>query len=158
MNIYKKQETAKGKWDSFFKDNWDSPYMIVSSGIYDCRKLDGFTYVGEKAEIIGLITYVESEEEVEIVSLDSLREGRGIGSLLIDRVESVADGRRIKVITTNENIHAIRFYQRRGFRLKSVVRGAVEKARLVKPSIPRFSSTGIPILDEIVLVKGDGER
>jgi ribosomal protein S18 acetylase RimI-like enzyme len=57
------------------------------------------------------------------------------------------------LVTTNDNVDAIRFYQRRGYRIASIDRGAVDRARSIKPSIPLIGFHGIPIRDELTLVK-----
>jgi hypothetical protein len=62
--------------------------------------------------------------------------------------------RRYWVLTTNDNVDALRFYQRRGFRLTAVRCGAVDEARrTVKPEIPLTGDYGIPIRDEIELAQ-----
>ena len=59
---------------------------------------------------------------------------------------------RLWVITTNDNVDALRFYQRRGFRLVRVHRGAVDRSRAsLKPEIPPVGAYGIPLRDEIEL-------
>ena len=55
------------------------------------------------------------------------------------------------VITINDNLDALRFYQRRGMRLVAVRPGAVDEARRLKPSIPVIGAQGIPIHDELEL-------
>lgn len=60
---------------------------------------------------------------------------------------------RIWLITTNDNLNALGFYQKRGFRIKAVYPGAVDEARRIKPEIPLAASNGIPIRDEIELEK-----
>jgi hypothetical protein len=57
----------------------------------------------------------------------------------------------LRVTTTNDNLNALRFYQRRGFRMTEVRPGAVDRARSQKPSIPLVGEFGIPIHDEIDL-------
>ncbi|WP_406673419.1 GNAT family N-acetyltransferase [Nonomuraea sp. N2-4H] len=72
---------------------------------------------------------------------------------LIDAVRAVAAERglaRLTLITTNDNTHALRFYQRYGFDLVALHREAVERARELKPSIPK-ESDGIPIRHELEL-------
>jgi hypothetical protein len=54
-------------------------------------------------------------------------------------------------ITTNDNFPALRFYQKRGFRIVAVHPGAVERSRVMKPSIPLWGIDSIPIRDEIEL-------
>jgi GNAT superfamily N-acetyltransferase len=103
-------------------------------------------------EINGLITYNISNDECEIVSLDSKVEGRGIGSTLINLVvekakESIC--KRIWLITSNDNLKAIRFYQKRGFDIKAVHQNAITEARKIKPSIPWVGIDGIPVRHEI---------
>jgi hypothetical protein len=59
---------------------------------------------------------------------------------------------RLWVITTNDNVDALRFYQRRGFCLVRVHRGAVDRSRAgLKPEIPAVGAYGIPLRDEIEL-------
>ena len=60
--------------------------------------------------------------------------------------------RRLWLVTTNDNVDALRFYQRRGFRLTELQAGAVDVSRAtLKPSIPEVGDHGIPIRDELVL-------
>jgi hypothetical protein len=59
----------------------------------------------------------------------------------------------IRLTTTNDNLDAIRFYQRRGLRLVALRPGAVDRARLEKPEIPRVGDYGIPLRDEIDLAR-----
>jgi ribosomal protein S18 acetylase RimI-like enzyme len=88
------------------------------------------------------------------VTLDAFAERRGVGSALLEDVASLARRRRCRrlwLITTNDNLNALRFYQRRGLRLVAVRPGAVVEARKLKPEIPTMGAEGIPIRDEIEL-------
>jgi GNAT superfamily N-acetyltransferase len=103
-----------------------------------------------------IITFVIRGEECEIVSLDSVIENHGIGSALLKQVETFAPQHGcalIRLITTNDNLRALRFYQKRGYQIVKVFPNAVEKARQIKPSIPLVSADGIPIRDEFLLTK-----
>jgi N-acetylglutamate synthase-like GNAT family acetyltransferase len=91
---------------------------------------------------------------MEIVTLDALQTRHGIGTVLLQRVEYTARKRGIRrlwLVTSNDNLDALRFYQRRGFLLCAVRPGAVEQARSQKPSIPVTGHYGIPLRDEIEL-------
>jgi hypothetical protein len=57
------------------------------------------------------------------------------------------------LITTNDNLNALEFYQKRGYRIIEVISDAVNKARKVKPSIPLIGYKGIPLQDELRLKK-----
>ncbi|WP_042474951.1 GNAT family N-acetyltransferase [Bacillus ndiopicus] len=155
MPITKITEKNRLQVIDFFEENWGSSEMIISSGTYVCSELDGFIFE-EKNRILGLVTYVIHKHEVEVISLDSIAEGKGIGSLLMKEVEKLAQQKAISTIslvTTNDNLNALRFYQKRGYKIEAVFPNAVEKAREIKCTIPMIGNDGIPITDEIRLVK-----
>lgn len=140
---------------NFFRKHWGGSQMIISSGTYDCAMLDGYVYV-EEAAIIGLVTYVIHGNSLEIISLDSIREGNGIGSRLMAEVEQFAVEHaipKIELITTNDNLQALKFYQKRGYRITHIFPNAVMEARKVKPTIPLIGNEGIPLHDELKLQK-----
>lgn len=156
MKRYATKDIPKSRIVDFFKHHWGSQEMVISSGVYDCSKLDGFTIVNDEDNIIGLITYIIKGKECEIISLDSIEEGKGVGTSLVQEVENLAvkeNCQLIKVITTNDNLLALKFYQKRGFTLSKILNNAVEKARRIKPEIPLLGNDGIPIRDEIELIK-----
>jgi len=159
MTVIPIQQLPQQDVVKFFKEHWGSTEMVISSGIYDCSKLEGFVYVDEQNSILGLMTYSIRKEECEIISLDSIVEGKGIGSLLVQAVEDNAFEQActiITLITTNDNLHALKFYQKRGYHLVEIIQNAVEQARAFKPEIPLIGNDGIPIRDEIRLAKQSG--
>ena len=88
--------------------------MVVSSGTYQLSELPGFVAYDE-AEIIGVITYIIRNDQIEIISLDSFRENVGIGSQLLKKLEEISEEKditNISVITTNDNLNALKFYQK----------------------------------------------
>ncbi|ODA16111.1 GNAT family N-acetyltransferase [Geobacillus thermoleovorans] len=156
MNIVPTKQLDRTIVNQFFNDHWGSPQMVVSTGIYTCSELDGFAAVENGSRIVGLITFVIRGNECEIISLDSIMENRGIGSALLHEAEAWARQQRctaVQLITTNDNLHALRFYQKRGYQIVNVFPNAVDKARQIKPNIPKTSPDGIPIRDELLLVK-----
>ena len=137
----------------FWIEHWGGEEMITRGNVYRPEQLDGFI-VEENNEWIGLITFLVSNNELEVTSLDSLREGQGIGTALIIKVIEEArtgDCKRVFLITTNDNLNALGFYQRRGFELVKINRGAVNESRKIKPSISLIGENNIPIRDEIEL-------
>ncbi|WP_455620171.1 GNAT family N-acetyltransferase [Eisenbergiella sp.] len=87
-----------------------------------------------------------------IPSLDSLTEGKGIASSLIEKMIAAARQKHCKkaiVITTNDNINAIRFYQKRGFDMVKLYHNALDASRRLKPQIPLIGENGIPLQHEI---------
>jgi ribosomal protein S18 acetylase RimI-like enzyme len=137
----------------FWIDHWGGEEMITRGRIHRPEQLDGFIVAGGE-EWLGLLTFVLEGNECEITSLDSLREGQGIGSKLIDRAIEEARTRgckRLFLITTNDNLNALGFYQKRGFEIAAVYRGAVNASRKIKPGIPLVGHNNIPLRDEIEL-------
>lgn len=156
MKIHKVDDVPKKMIIDFFRAHWGSTEMVISSGVYDCCALDGFIVINENGEITGVITYVKKGQECEIISIDSIIEGKGIGTALIQEVEQLATKEKcklMKLVTTNDNLSALKFFQKRGFVLSHIINHAVEKARMLKPEIPLIGYHGIPIRDEIVLIK-----
>jgi len=137
----------------FWVDHWGGEVMIIRGDVYRPEQLNGFV-VEEHGEWTGLITFVCKDGEMEVTSLDSLREGQGLGTILMNRVIEEARKqkcKRVVLITTNDNLNAIGFYQKRGFQMSAIHRGAVDEARKIKPGIPKMGSHGIPLRDEIEL-------
>ena len=123
--------------------------------------LDHPALVAEAADghLLGMLTYVPGHgwRQCEILTLHAGEQWRGAGTALIEAVGQLARQQgcaRLWVITTNDNVDALRFYQRRGFCLVTVHRGAVDRSRAhLKPEIPSVGAYGIPLRDEIELEK-----
>jgi GNAT superfamily N-acetyltransferase len=110
--------------------------------------------------LVGVLTFVLADADCEILTLHAAERFRGTGSALIDAAERLAAHAgcsRLWLITTNDNTDALRFYQRRGFRLAALHRGAVDESRArMKPDIPRIGDHGIDLRDELELDKVPG--
>ncbi len=137
----------------FWQQHWGDDFMVVHGRVYTIDELDGFAAI-EAETWVGLVTFIVAGSLCEIMSLDSLREGTGIGTALIKEVEKEAHQlgcTRLRLVTTNDNTHALRFYQKRGFALTALRPGAVDESRKLKPSIPLIGNDGIPLRDELEL-------
>ena len=138
--------------ERFITDRWGAEFIVAHRAVYYCKDLPGFIAL-QAEEQVGLVTYTISGSDCEIVSLDSLRPCAGIGTALIDAVKAVAvesGCTRLWLVTTNDNMNALRFYQKRGFVLVKVNRNAIEFARRLK-SIPLIGHDAIPLRDELEL-------
>jgi uncharacterized protein YhfF/GNAT superfamily N-acetyltransferase len=105
--------------------------------------------------LAGVATWIATGSEIEILTLDAARPWMGAGTALLAAARTIgqaAGATRLWLITTNDNLDALRFYQRRGFHLTRVDAGAVDRSRTtLKPGIPEVGSFGIPIRDELEL-------
>jgi len=137
---------------TLLREQWGDTLIVSRGRIHQADTLPGFVAIKD-GEPVGLITYRIEGDGCEIVSLNSLIERIGIGSALIDAVKALvkANRARLWLITTNDNMNALRFYQKRGLRLVAVYPNAADHARTLKPSIPLIGLDGIPVRDEIEL-------
>ncbi len=147
-------QASERNWvESFIKSHWGSEIVVAKGRVTRPAELDGFAALqGEKP--IGLLTYRTEGPDREIVTLDSTVQGKGIGTILIDAVKQKAkvNGcRRLWLITTNDNLNALGFYQKKGFRLVALYPNALEASRKLKPEISLKASNGVPIRDELEL-------
>jgi len=138
----------------FWIEYWGSEEMVARGRVYRPEQLEGWFVVEDENEWVGLITFLMEADECEVTSLDSLRPGKGIGTRLMDKAIEEAHARkcdRLFLITTNDNLHALGFYQKRGFEIVTIYRGAIGESRKRKPGIPLIGMNGIPLRDEIEL-------
>ena len=137
----------------FIVKEWGSEKVIGCGKTYCPHKLPGFVVVSGK-KYLGLVTYAIRKNECELVSFNVLRKRKGIGTALIEKMKKFmkeSGCKKIFLVTTNDNIDALRFYQRRGFIIKKVYPDAIAAARKIKPEIPLIGNYGIPIKDAIKL-------
>jgi N-acetylglutamate synthase-like GNAT family acetyltransferase len=130
-------------------------FVVSREEVHDPHRLPGFI-AAEGPERVGLVTYDIAGDSCEIVTIDALCQFMGIGTELLEKVEFVAAAAgctRLWAITTNDNLDAQRFFQKRGFVINAVRLGTMSKIRLLKPNVPRIGCHGIPIRDEVELTK-----
>ncbi|MFH1311738.1 MAG: GNAT family N-acetyltransferase [Candidatus Eisenbacteria bacterium] len=135
------------------EDNWGSTKIVTRGKVHDTAELPGFVGIWRHGPA-GLVTYRIDGDQCEITSLDSIVEGVGIATALIDAVREVAIEKKCKrlwLITTNDNQAAVDFYQGRGFEVAAVHKDALVETRRLKPELPQTGIDGIPLKDEIEL-------
>jgi len=138
---------------SLLERHWGSTRIVSRGRIHQADRLPGFVAV-QGRDRIGLATYHVEGAECELVSLNSEHERHGVGSGLVEAVKTAAFAakcRRLWVVTTNDNLAALRFYQKRGFFLVAVYPNALDESRTMKPEIPALGMDEIPLRDEIEL-------
>jgi ribosomal protein S18 acetylase RimI-like enzyme len=107
-----------------------------------------------RGHMVGLLTHQPASDEWEVITLSAAGEGRGTGAALLAHAADLAraaGAERIFLTTSNDNLNALGFYQKRGWRLVAIHRGAMDRARVAKPGIPAVGMNGIPMHDEIEL-------
>ena len=125
--------------------------------VHDVLALPGFV-ADVDGEVVAVATYAVRGRRAELaaIAVDGGHRRRGIGRALIEAVVTAATEQgaaELWLVTTNDNLDALRLYQRRRFRLEELRPGGVDAARKLKPSIPAVGRYGIPLRDELVLVR-----
>lgn len=137
----------------YMRENWGSGQIVTKNELHDVTELLGFI-AEQNRRPVGVALYELANNECELLLLASFIHKVGIGSTLIEHVKRAAADKgckRIWLVTTNDNLAAIRFYQLRGFSLAALYKNALEEARKLKPEIPLVGIDGIPLRDEVEL-------
>ncbi|MEW6086103.1 MAG: GNAT family N-acetyltransferase [Chloroflexota bacterium] len=153
MNIRRLISEDIPRLRQFWNEHWSGEFIVTRGNIHQPEDVVGF--VVEDGDFwAGLVTFRIANDECEVISLDGLRDGEGIGTMLLRKVIEEACSRkcrRVFLITTNDNLYALGFYQRRDFELVAIHRNALEETRKLKPTIPIIGQNHIPLRDEIEL-------
>lgn len=131
--------------------SWGSDIIVTRGNVYKAQDLSGILAYKD-GKIIGIGLY-NIKEDCEIVLLETFIQNKGIGTQIIEKIKEIAKSnncKRVWLITTNANIYALGFYQKRGFHISNIYKNAIEKSREIKPEIPLMEN-GIEIRDEIEL-------
>jgi len=132
---------------------WGGSAIVSRGRVHDAARLPAVAAVAGD-DLIGLATFHIAGSDCELVTLEAFRQWQGVGTSLMAAIARFARRRgceRLWLVTGNDNLDALRFYQRRGLRLVAVHRGAVDQARQIKPAIPLVGEHGIEIHDELEL-------
>ena len=119
---------------------------IISRGrlTEDAASLEGFVAERGGTKVGYALTRI-ARDELEVVALQAPTRWEGIGTALLAAAADEARQAgcaRAWLITTNDNLDAVRFYQRRGWDLTALHRDAVTSGRRLKPELPEVGTTG----------------
>src|SRR5262245_24082990 len=107
-------EHTDADWISgFLRLRWNSTTQVAHGEIIDAAVLPALI-AGNRQ---GLATYRWHDQDAELVTLNAVPAGTGIGSALIEALVARLQSEgctRLWVTTTNDNLSALRFYLRRG--------------------------------------------
>lgn len=138
--------------EELWRARWGLP-VVTARKNYQPADVQG---LAEDGATSGLVTFSAENGVGEIVTLDALAPGHGVGTRLLAAAEArlrELGARRASVSTTNDNLRALAFYQKRGYRLLRIHRDAVDEVRALKPQVPQTGENGIPLRDILELEK-----
>jgi GNAT superfamily N-acetyltransferase len=143
--------TLRDKIQPILDETWGAPLLAINGKLRDSRTMPGIAAVSGD-EVLGYLLYEFHDGVCEIMVLESVAQNIGVASALIEQVKQTAKlsgVNKVIVQTSNDNTHAFRFYQRRGFTIREIRISAMDAARQLKPSIPLIGEDDIPLRDEI---------
>ena len=150
-------EADRGTVADILVRSWGSTTVVGHGTVHDASALPALL-AEQDGRAVGLLTHTVTgqgaDRALEVVTLDTMVRYGGVGTALLTAAVDVAreaGAHRLWLITTNDNLDALRFYQRRGLRIVGVSPGAVDAARALKPSIPLTGDHGIELHDELIL-------
>ena len=123
---------------------------------YSPSDVDGIAYRSQGGEAAGLVTWWRDGRMAEIVSMHASPSGQGLGTDLLKAAEKELRSRGVNQValgTTNDNVNALSFYLKRGYRLTRIHENAMDRVRSLKPSVPLLGMNGIPLMDMLELIK-----
>jgi GNAT superfamily N-acetyltransferase len=141
--------------DEHWRELWGLPIVSLHRD-YLPPDVEGLVYRDEWDAPQGLVTWHIDGDHAEIVSVDAFEQGRHIGGRLVDGAEQALRARGVRSITiatTGDNLRALSFYVRRGYRLTAVHLDAMDRVRAVKPQVPHTGQDGLPLRDMLELTK-----
>lgn len=133
-----------------WRDFTGVPIVSVSRTYDDSAEVKALVYRDEEGRVGGHVSFAADAGTGEIVTIEAVALGKGIGGRLIAAAEEDLRSRgvkRIVVTTTNDNLRAQAFYQRRGYRLTRIEIDGMQRVRELKPSVPLIGHEGLPLLD-----------
>jgi len=153
MNFTIRKVTESDRdWVLRVVQGWGADFIVTQGRTVYPVNLPGFLASDASGAPVGLATYELIGDQCELVTLDAFHKFSGMGTGLLKAVEDEARRvgcRRLWLITLNDNLDAIRFYQRRGMTIAAVHTNAMELSRKIKPAIPEVGQHNIPLRDEI---------
>jgi GNAT superfamily N-acetyltransferase len=145
---------ADNKWlDELMNRDWGGLPLVIRGKKYYPSTLDGIIAENESG-IAGFLYYEVRDKDCEIIVFEVFDKFKGTGTIVLNKLKEVAKDKnhqRIYLMTTNDNLDALRFYQKRGFHICGVHIDSVKNSRKIKPTIGMIGDHDIPVRDEIDL-------
>lgn len=157
MNVICKIRLAlpdDSKWlNELMEKSWGGLPLVIRGKKYYPSALDGIIAENERG-IAGFLFYEMRDRDCEIIVFEIFDKFKGTGTAILNKLKEIAKNKkcyRLYLMTTNDNLDALRFYQRRGFTICEIHVDSVKISRKIKPTIGMIGNHGIPVRDEIDL-------
>jgi GNAT superfamily N-acetyltransferase len=132
---------------------WSGGSLLMRGRVIAPSDVDALAaYDGER--LAGVATWRLEGKVMYLFTLNNITDQRGVGVALLEAIIKLAREKGaglVRAIVTNDNLNALGFYQRRGFKIVAVHPGAVDTIRSLNPNLPVMGANRIPMRDEIEL-------
>ena len=138
----------------FMAKTWGSPRMLVGMHTYDVGEIEATGLFSADGKLLAFASWKMRERTAILCALHALAPGAGFASALLGHLKILArqaGARAIRAMVTNDNMSALIFYQKNGFRFATLYVGAVDAYRPVMPGMLTEGYRGIPIHDALEL-------
>lgn len=112
--------------------------------------VEGLVWEDSDGDRRAVVSWRIDGDRAEIVSLHAQPTGAGVGTRIMNAAEDELRRRgvsKIVLATTNDNVGALTFYQKLGYRLVRLHLDEMENVRDAKPGVPEIGQNGIPLRD-----------
>ena len=136
--------------ESDWREFTGGPPVVGVLRKYDAADVKGIVWRDEASGRTGVVTWWIDGERAEIVSVHAEPQGAGTGTRIMDAAEEELRRRGVKTVvlaTTNDNVRALSFYIRRGYRLVRLHLNAMDRVRALKPGVPSTGRDGVALQD-----------
>jgi len=134
-------------------EEYGGEFCVFLGRKFYIEDLEGF-YLEDESKKLGLITYEIRDNLCEIMTFNAFSKFQGTGTKLLKKVIQETKNKKLNKIivrTTNDNLDALRFYQRRNFKIVRIYKNIIDRDRTLKPAIPKIGDYKIPMQDAIEL-------
>jgi GNAT superfamily N-acetyltransferase len=145
--------TDRAFLEELLRLRWSGGALMLRGKIIHPRDVEALAAYHD-GKLAGVATWLMEGPVIYLATLNNISGQRGVGMALLEAMKEFGREKRaalLRVIVTNDNLNALGFYQRRGFRIIAVSPGAIDTIRSLMPNIPDIGANRIPIRDEIEL-------
>ena len=128
--------------------------MLVGMYTYDVTEIEASGLFDENDTLMAFASWTLRDKNMVLCALHTTAEGNGYARQMLERLKEHArtmGARAIRSMVTNDNMPALAFYQKSGFRLSTLYVGAVDAYRAVMPGMITHGYMGIPVHDALEL-------
>lgn len=137
--------------------HWGSHRMMIGLRVYDCAELPLLGLFSAKGEPLAVASWAMDSEIAVLCALHALSPGQGAAVQMLDAVKAAAKAKgavKLRAMLTNDNLPAMGFYQKQGFRFSGLYVEAIDHYRSVIPTIIKTGHQDIPVRDALELEIG----